>query len=98
VGAWLSEEERSSCAIEGKYNPQEPLPQGISEAFFIRSLRKYGYECPESAYITPEHQGVVKAFKSHFSHNQHPEAYNTTIDQSALFWAWALNAKYNQNK
>ena len=96
VGAWLLEEERRPSFISTQYLPKEPLPQGISEAFFINSLRKYGYDCPENAYITPEHHGVVKAFKSHFSHNQHPEAYNPSIDEAAMLWAWGLGAKYQQ--
>jgi N-acetylmuramoyl-L-alanine amidase len=96
VGAWLAETERNPSFIETQYLPKERLPQGISEAFFLNCLRNYGYDCPESAVITPEHTGVVKAFKSHFSRNQHPEAYDATINEEDMLWAWGLEAKYAQ--
>ncbi len=96
VGAWLPEYERSASFISTQYLPKEPLPQGVSEAFFLKSLREYGYECPEGAVVTPEHIGVVKAFKSHFSHNQNVEAYTAAVDETALLWSWGLNAKYPQ--
>jgi len=95
VGAWLTEAERSPSVISHTL-PKEPLPQGISEGFFLNSLRNYGYDCPEGAYITPDHHEVVKAFKSHFSHNQHPEAYTPTLDENAMVWAWGLASKYKQ--
>jgi N-acetylmuramoyl-L-alanine amidase len=94
MGAWLSETERNSSFISAKYLPKEPLPQGVSEAFVIKNTREYGYDCPENAYITPEHEGVIKAFKSHFSHNQHPEDYNAKLDESVMLWSWGLVAKY----
>jgi N-acetylmuramoyl-L-alanine amidase len=98
VGAWLTKEERIPSIISTKYLPKEPLPQGISEAFFIKSIRDYGYDCPENSHITPEHEGVVKAFKSHFSHNGHPEAYNSSLDESAMLWSWGLVAKYRNDR
>ncbi len=95
IGAGLSREERKETFISTQYFPKEPLPQGVSEAFFLTCLRRYGYEFPESAVITPEIQGVVKAFKAHFSHNQRPEGYTPVLDEKAMYWAWALDAKYS---
>ncbi|AIL13603.1 N-acetylmuramoyl-L-alanine amidase [Candidatus Paracaedimonas acanthamoebae] len=99
VGAWLTEKERSNPTfISEGYLPKEPLPQGISEAFFLNALRAYGYQCPESAYITPAHEPVIKAFKAHFSHNQKPDHYTATLDKTAMVWAWGLSAKYPQEE
>lgn len=84
VGAWLTQEERDPTFISKTYVPKEPLPQGISEAFFLNSLRAYGYHCPESATITPAHEAVVKAFKAHFSHNLQSDHYTATLDESAM--------------
>jgi N-acetylmuramoyl-L-alanine amidase len=96
VGAWLAEHERSASFISTQYLPKEPLPQGVSDAFFLKSLGNYGYECPEGGAVTPAHIGVVKAFKSHFSHNQSVGAYTAEVDKEAMLWAWGLNAKYPQ--
>lgn len=96
VGAWLSSEERTPEAISAKYSPKEPLPQGLSESFFLQRLRDYGYSCPEGGQITPDHHGVVKTFKSHFSHNQDVDAYTPQIDEKAMLWAWGLSEKYKR--
>jgi N-acetylmuramoyl-L-alanine amidase len=94
VGAWLSQNEKTPEAISGKYFPKEPLPQGVSDAFFLQCLRNYGYSCPEGGQVTPEHHGAVKAFKSHFSHNQDADAYTPEVDKEAMLWVWGLDSKY----
>ncbi len=96
VGAWLSDEEMTSEYISTKYVPREKLPQGVSTPFFLTSLQNYGYEMSDTASLTPENEEIVKAFKAHFSHNQNPEGYSALIDPDAMFWAWALGAKYKQ--
>ncbi|OJX11138.1 MAG: N-acetylmuramoyl-L-alanine amidase [Caedibacter sp. 37-49] len=99
VGAWLTPEERQISYVSKTYLPKEPFPQGISEAFFLKCLREYGYKCPEGASsITPELRPIVKAFKAHFSHNQQPDHYTETLDETAMLWAWGLDAKYPQGK
>lgn len=95
VGAWLTDAERSTNAINVKYTPKEPLPHGVSEPFILSQLKAYGYDIPETASaITPELQGVVKSFKSHFSHNGDVGAYDASVDRSVMLWSWGLNAKY----
>jgi len=95
VGAWLKSDELSPKGISGKYKPHEALPNGVSEAFILTQLRNYGYNVPEGAStITPELEGLVKSFKSHFSHNGDSGAYDPTVDRSVMLWSWGLNAKY----
>ncbi len=99
VGAWLTEVERKPEYISTTYLPKEPLPQGTSEAFFLKCLGEYGYKFSEGASsITPELKPTVKAFKAHFSHNQRPDHYTATLDETAMLWAWGLNAKYPRDE
>jgi len=93
VGAWLDQDERTPSAIAQKYNPREPLPSSTSEAFFLTSLKEYGYEVEDTRSVQ-SNNNVVLAFKAHFSHNQKPGEYNATLDDQAMFWAWGLSAKY----
>ena len=94
VGAWLSNEEQNHLFISSQYLPKEPLPKGISEAFFIQQLVNYGYKCDVSAYTTPDHYETIKAFKAHFSANNQPSEYNEQITEKEMLWIWGLNAKY----
>ena len=95
VGAWLTEREQNPDVISKEFLPREPLVSGVSDAFFLNCLQNYGYHFQHSGYITPELSGVVKTFKSHFSHNQDVGAYSEVLDEKAMVWAFGLSSKYN---
>ncbi len=97
VGAWLTEGERSPSYLETTYVVKEKLPTNINIGFFTTYLKKIGYEIEPAAYLNPEIQPVVSAFKSHFSQNQKPENYSgDVIGSDEMIWAYGLVAKYEQ--
>jgi N-acetylmuramoyl-L-alanine amidase len=95
VGAWIQEDAiESPSLIEQQWNPQEPLPQGVNIAFLSKYLRAYGYSIEETAYPNEDFNYALRAFKAHFSRNQHPEHYTFDAGREEMIWAWALVARY----
>ncbi|WP_010297608.1 N-acetylmuramoyl-L-alanine amidase [Candidatus Odyssella thessalonicensis] len=94
VGAWLDPEEQHNKDLIERYTPREPLPQGISVAFMSKYLKEYGYPIQETDAVTDEFRNVLRAFKAHFSQNQHPEQFNAPLNHQDMYWIWALTAKY----
>ncbi|WP_341763603.1 N-acetylmuramoyl-L-alanine amidase [Candidatus Tisiphia endosymbiont of Beris chalybata] len=89
VGAWLDDNEMNKEVIIQKYHPTRPYPTSPDQNILLQMLVAYGY-CLTGTTLSD----VIKAFKAHFSANQHPELYDDTIRQEEMFWAWALEAKY----
>lgn len=94
VGAWLDPEEQHREDSIERYTPREPLPQGISVAFMSKYLKEYGYPIEETDAVTDEFKKVLRAFKAHFSQNQHPEQFDAPLNHQDMYWIWALTAKY----
>jgi N-acetylmuramoyl-L-alanine amidase len=95
VGAWLTAKELESGVIVD-LAPREPLPRGISEAFFLSEMKRYGYPgIPDGAStITPEFASYLEAFRMHFSANQTPSGLEGPLTDKDMKWVWLLNTKY----
>ncbi|KAK8951121.1 hypothetical protein KSP39_PZI003974 [Platanthera zijinensis] len=91
VGAWLDNDEMNKDIIIQKYHPTRDYPTEPNQGVLLQMLISYGYCHAE----TTTSSSIIKAFKAHFSANQHPELYDDNIRQEEMFWAWALEAKYS---
>jgi N-acetylmuramoyl-L-alanine amidase len=97
VGAWLTQNERSSEELEKLYAPKEPLPQGLSLEFLSTYLQKYGYDVgPTSNPEDPKLSNALQAFKAHFSSNMKPKGYFAPGDKNDMLWVWGLCSKYDK--
>lgn len=90
VGAWLDDAEMNKEVIIQKYHPKRSYPSSPDKALLLEMLTSYGY-CLSGDTASD----MIKAFKAHFSANQHPEFYDDNIREEEMFWAWALEAKYS---
>lgn len=88
VGAWLDKDEMNPAEIISRYDPKEPCPDEVNISLFSKMLNSYGYDSNSNT------ESAITAFKAHFSANQQPELYNSTLNITDMYWAWALNAKY----
>lgn len=97
VGAWLTAQELSGGLDTS--TQKEPLPQGVSEAYFLNACRMYGYtSIPEGvAVITPELERELRAFRLHFSANQNEGLLGGSLRQADMLWAHGLVTKYGRN-
>ncbi|MDP3935882.1 MAG: N-acetylmuramoyl-L-alanine amidase [Alphaproteobacteria bacterium] len=95
VGAWLTSEELAGHFSEGAVK-REPLPQGVSEAYFLYKLREYGYAgVPDGAgEITPELSPFLGSFRMHFSANQQPCKLAGPLRKEDMAWIHGLTTKY----
>jgi len=97
VGAYLTSEEKTNQSeVVRIYNPQEPLPQGVSQPFMWSQLQKIGFPMKGAeGYFDEDNKKTLMAYRMHYSDNQHPE-YNIARDLEAkdMHEPWALNAKY----
>ena len=98
VGAFLTADELNEAYIKEHYKPLEELPKKPEIEFFLKQLKKYGYDVKEDMDIesSETNQNAILAFKAHFSANGSPENYNTTLRYEDMLFAWGLVAKYHQ--
>ena len=95
VGAWLTSEELAG-RFSGEAVEKEPLPKGVSEAYFLDKLKEYGYTgVPDGAgVVTPELAPFVRAFRMHFSANQQPDKLEGPLSEIDMVWIHSLTTKY----
>jgi N-acetylmuramoyl-L-alanine amidase len=95
IGAWLTPAELVGRFSEGAIERQ-PLPQGVSEAYFLHRLKEYGYTgVPDgSGEITPELVKFLRAFRMHFSANQQPDKLDGPLREEDMAWIHSLTTKY----
>ena len=95
VGAWLTESELNGKFAEGVV-PREPLPQGVSESFFLCMLQEFGYTIPifDTRKMDAQGERALSKFRIHYSANQKPERLNGSLDRDDMIWAYGLATKY----
>jgi len=98
VGAFLTADELNELYIKEHYQPVEELPEQPEVGFFLKQLKKYGYDVKEDMDIesSETNQNAILAFKAHFSANGSPENYNTVLRYEDMLFAWGLVAKYRE--
>lgn len=98
VGAWLTEDELNGKFAEGVV-AREPLPQGVSDSFFLCMLQEYGYSLiTDTRGMTKENEIVLSKFRMHFSANQEPESLSKPLNPKDMAWAHGLTTKYPRLK
>jgi N-acetylmuramoyl-L-alanine amidase len=88
IGAWLDYDERTEEDIRQKYKITIDYPKSREDILKLLSI--FGYD------ISNE-DGAIKAFKAHYSDNQHAENYNSDITETLQLWCFGLVAKYITN-